>query len=70
MTEIPNGRTASARIVREFMLRAGLDEHSAAHELEIDEETMQGYASGEAVPMRIVLALMMLADMETWLRHN
>ena len=52
------------------MLRAGLDEHSAAHELEIDEETMQGYASGQAVPMRIVLALMMLADMETWLRRN
>jgi len=45
------------------MSRARLDARSAARELAIDEQTMQGYASGEPVPMPVVFALMMLADM-------
>lgn len=64
MTGTPNcDATSDVRIVRKLMLRAGLDEHAAARELEIDQETMEGYARGEAVPRRIVFALMQLADM-------
>lgn len=64
MMGTPNGNTTSdVRIVRALMLRAGLDERSAARELEIDEETMQGYATGGAIPRGIVFALMQLADM-------
>lgn len=62
--------TSDVRIVRQLMLRAGLDEHSAARELEIDALTMQGYASGAAVPRRIVFALMQLADMGPMLPRN
>lgn len=63
MTGTPNWKASSdSRIVRTLMLRAGLNEHSAARELEIEEETMQAYASGQAVPRRIVFALMRLAD--------
>lgn len=63
MTGAPNWKASSdSRIVRTLMLRAGLNEHSAARELEIEEETMQAYASGQAVPRRIVFALMRLAD--------
>jgi hypothetical protein len=64
MTGTPNWKAASdTRIVRTLMLRAGLDEHSAARELEIEEEKMQSYARGEAVPRPIVFALMRLADL-------
>ena len=64
MTGTANGKaTSDVRLVRALMLRAGLDERSAARELEIDEETMQGYASGDTVPRGIVFALMQLADM-------
>ena len=62
MTGIPSCRRGSARIVRELMLRAGLDERSAARALEIDRETMHGYASGREVPMPVVFTLLMLAD--------
>ena len=60
---MPNLRAGSARILRELMSRARLDAHSAARELAIDEQTMQGYADGKPVPMPVVFALMMLADM-------
>jgi len=60
---MPSCRTGSARILRELMFRARLDAHSAARELAIDEQTMRGYVSGNPVPMPIVFALMMLADM-------
>lgn len=71
MTETPNGNTTSdVRIVRALMLRAGLDERSAARELEIDEARMQGYASGETVPRAIVFALMQLADMRCSSRQD
>lgn len=64
MTETLDCRaTSDARIVRQLMLHAGLDPRRAARELDIDEKTMQGYASGTAVPRRIVFALMQLADM-------
>jgi hypothetical protein len=49
--------------LRELMLRARPDARSAARELAIDEQTMQGYVSGQPVPMPVVFALMMLADM-------
>ena len=63
MTGTPTGNaTSDVRIVRALMLRAGLDERSAARELDIDEETMQGYASGDEVPRGVVFALMQLAD--------
>jgi len=60
---MPNCRAGSARILRELMFRARLDAHSAARELALDERTMQGYVDGEPVPMPVVFALMMLADM-------
>lgn len=64
MTVTQDGKVPSdMRIVRTLMLRAGLDEQSAARALEIEEATMQGYASGAAVPRRIVFALMQLADL-------
>ena len=64
MRGTPNGSaTSDVRIVRALMHRAGLDERSAARELEIDEETMQGYATAGEVPRGIVFALMRLADM-------
>jgi hypothetical protein len=64
MTGTPTGNTSSnVRIVRALMLRAGLDERSAARELDIDERTMQGYASGAEIPRGVVFALMQLADM-------
>lgn len=64
MTETPEGcATSDTRIVRQLMLRAGLDGPAAARELAIDEQTMRGYASGGAVPRSIVFALMQLADM-------
>ena len=71
MTGTSGGNTTSdVRIVRELMLRAGLDEQSAARELEIEEETMLGYVSGEAVPRGVVFALMQLADMGGAMRRN
>ena len=71
MTGTPTCEATSAiRLVRNLMLRAGLDQQSAARELEIDETTMQRYASGEEVPRRIVFALMRLADMGPRLRRN
>lgn len=71
MTGTPNGNTTSdVRIMRALMLRAGLDERSAARELDIDEATMQGYASGGTVPRGIVFALMQLADMGRASRHD
>jgi hypothetical protein len=71
MTGTPNWNAASdTRIVRMLMLRAGLDEHSAARELEIEEEKMQSYARGEAIPRSIVFALMRLADLGHTLRPD
>lgn len=64
MAGTQNGKVPSdVRMVRTLMRRAGLDEQSAARALEIEEATMQGYASGAAVPRRIVFALMQLADL-------
>jgi len=60
---MPNCRAGSARILRELMMRARLDTHSAARELAIDERAMRGYVEGKPVPMPVVFALMMLADM-------
>lgn len=62
--------TSDIRLMRNLMLRAGLDQESAARELEIDEMTMQRYASGEEVPRHIVFALMRLADMGPRVRRN
>jgi hypothetical protein len=71
MTGRPNHSTSSdVRIMRALILRAGLDEHSAARELEIDEMTMQGYVSGEPVPRCVVFALMRLADLGGTLHHH
>lgn len=64
MAGTQNGKVPSdVRMVRTLMRRAGLDEQSAARALEIEEAAMQGYASGAAVPRRIVFALMQLADL-------
>ena len=60
---VNGGATSDVRIVRALMVRAGLDQRSAARELEIDEQTMQGYATGCEVPRGVVFALMQLADM-------
>ena len=62
MTGTTNCDARSAPFVRELMQRSGLDEHSAARTLRIDEAAMRGYASGEPVPTRFVFALMLLAD--------
>jgi hypothetical protein len=71
MTGTPDfNSTPDVRIVRALMLRAGLDEQSAARELEIEEEMMLGYVSGEAVPRGVVFALMQLADLGGALRRD
>jgi hypothetical protein len=53
---------SDARLVRELMLRAGLDVQSAARELEINAKALLGYMDGRPVPRYVVLALMHLAD--------
>ena len=60
---MPNCRVGSARILRDLMSRARLDARSAARELAIDVRTMKDYVDGRPVPMPVVFALMMLADM-------